>query len=242
MDAGMGSGMGRGGYREMEPEPAAPQDLTLGMPALVGIFLAVVLVCAVFFGFGYSTGRTLHGAKAAVSSSGAAPGSSAAGGAGSAVKADESGAATSTPPLSTVEPVAKPSPGLAMSADSHDAGAGSQAQAVDEPAGFPPDSRTASPAAHSAYLAPENTEDDASSSAVPAATGGVMVQIAAVGRQADAEMLARALRSNGYAAVVRSEPQDKFLHVQVGPFATRDQARAMRARLQGDGYNAFLKP
>jgi cell division septation protein DedD len=69
-----------------------------------------------------------------------------------------------------------------------------------------------------------------------------MVQIAAVMHQADAEMLAQALRSNGYAAVVRTEPQDKFLHVQVGPFATRDQAKAMRTRLQGDGYNAFLKP
>ncbi len=69
-----------------------------------------------------------------------------------------------------------------------------------------------------------------------------MVQIAAVARQADAEMLARALRSNGYAATVRTESQDKLLHVQVGPFGTRDEAKAMRTRLQGDGYNAFLKP
>jgi cell division septation protein DedD len=30
--------------------------------------------------------------------------------------------------------------------------------------------------------------------------------------------------------------------VQIGPFATRDQAKAMRARLQADGYNAFIKP
>jgi cell division septation protein DedD len=55
-------------------------------------------------------------------------------------------------------------------------------------------------------------------------------------------MLAHALRTNGYAAIVRTEPQDKFLHVQVGPFPTRDQAKAMRARLLGDGYNAFIKP
>jgi cell division septation protein DedD len=40
---------------------------------------------------------------------------------------------------------------------------------------------------------------------------------------------------------VRSEPTDKLFHVQVGPFATRDDAMAMRAKLINDGYNAILK-
>jgi cell division septation protein DedD len=75
----------------------------------------------------------------------------------------------------------------------------------------------------------------------PAGSSGIMVQIAAVVREADAQTLAQALRRNGYPAVVRTEPQDKFLHVQIGPFASRDQARAMRARLAANGYNAFLK-
>jgi cell division septation protein DedD len=41
---------------------------------------------------------------------------------------------------------------------------------------------------------------------------------------------------------VRSESQDQLLHVQVGPFATRDEAKVMRTKLLGDGYNAILKP
>ena len=41
-----------------EDEP--PRDLVLGAPALLGIFVAVALVCAVCFGFGYSSAHTLH--------------------------------------------------------------------------------------------------------------------------------------------------------------------------------------
>jgi len=40
---------------------------------------------------------------------------------------------------------------------------------------------------------------------------------------------------------VRGESTNKQFHVQVGPFATRDEAMAMRAKLINDGYNAILK-
>ena len=68
-----------------------------------------------------------------------------------------------------------------------------------------------------------------------------MVQIAAVKNRSDAEALAAALQKNGFNATVRTETQDKFLHVQVGPFANRDEARAMRQKLANAGYNAFIK-
>ena len=54
-------------------------------------------------------------------------------------------------------------------------------------------------------------------------------------------VLVAALKGLGYNASARSEPTDKLFHVQVGPFATRDQAMAMRAKLINDGYNAILK-
>src|SRR6202020_1886428 len=57
--------------------------------------------------------------------------------------------------------------------------------------------------------------------APPSASGQAMVQIAAVARREDADVLVAALRQRGYGVVVRSEPQDKLLHVQVGPFADR---------------------
>jgi DedD protein len=68
-----------------------------------------------------------------------------------------------------------------------------------------------------------------------------MVQIAAVARQEDADVLVAALRQRGYGVVVRNEPQDKLLHVQVGPFADRTQAVAMKQKLLSDGYNAIIK-
>ena len=68
-----------------------------------------------------------------------------------------------------------------------------------------------------------------------------MVQIAAISKQEDAEVLVAALKKRGYSAAVRNDPKDNLLHVQIGPFATREEARAMRAKLLADGYNAILK-
>ena len=68
-----------------------------------------------------------------------------------------------------------------------------------------------------------------------------MVQIAAVKNQSDAEALAAALRKNGFTPAVRTEAQDKLLHVQIGPFANRDEAKTMRQKLSEAGYNAFIK-
>lgn len=68
-----------------------------------------------------------------------------------------------------------------------------------------------------------------------------MVQIAAVSRRDDADALVAALRKLGYDASARAEQGDNLLHVQIGPFSTVDQAKAMRTRLLSDGYNAILK-
>jgi cell division septation protein DedD len=50
-----------------------------------------------------------------------------------------------------------------------------------------------------------------------------------------------ALKKDGYAIVVRHEPQDQLLHIQIGPFATRKDAEAMRQRVLADGFNAIVK-
>ena len=68
-----------------------------------------------------------------------------------------------------------------------------------------------------------------------------MVQVAAVAHQEDATVLVTALRQKGYSAVVRTEAQDKWLHVQIGPYASRAEASAVRQKLISDGYNAILK-
>ncbi len=50
-----------------------------------------------------------------------------------------------------------------------------------------------------------------------------------------------ALRKHGYNVAVRQITPDKLLHVQIGPFAIRKDADAMRQRLLADGYNAIVK-
>ena len=57
-----------------------------------------------------------------------------------------------------------------------------------------------------------------------------MVQIAAVSSQDVADILLASLQKKGYSVSVRHEPQDKLLHVQIGPFATRKDAEAMQQR------------
>jgi cell division septation protein DedD len=71
--------------------------------------------------------------------------------------------------------------------------------------------------------------------------GSAVVQVAAVSHQEDADVLMNALKKHGYNVAIRQEPQDKLLHVQVGPFANKKDAEAMRQRLLADGYNAIVK-
>ena len=70
----------------------------------------------------------------------------------------------------------------------------------------------------------------------------VMVQVAAVMHPEDAEVLVGALRKRGYPVSVRRVPTDTLIHVQVGPFKSRDEAIRWRQRLLDDGYNAIVQP
>lgn len=89
------------------------------------------------------------------------------------------------------------------------------------------------PAQHSPTVSPEST--------AAAAPGQAIVQVSATSRQGDAESLIAALRRKGYNASIRPEPQDKLYHVQLGPFASKKEADAMRLRLDADGYKAIVK-
>jgi len=67
--------------------------------------------------------------------------------------------------------------------------------------------------------------------------GSSVVQVAAMSHQEDADVVALDLKRRGYTVAIRHEPQDKLFHVQIGPFAGKKEADAMRQRLQADGYN-----
>ncbi|QNI30402.1 SPOR domain-containing protein [Alloacidobacterium dinghuense] len=209
-------------------------EITLSATTLLGIFFGLVLICGVFFGFGYSTGR--RGNETPASTAPVAP------------DQNSAPAASHTP---------KPSAMQSLQAANSNSGAqdpNAITESLDEdstPDNTPSQSsaseakQTAVQAAGSRPAAPPPTVKPASLStpvSMPVTGGSVMVQIAAVTRPEDANALASALRQHGYNVVVRNESQDSLLHVQVGPFASRDQAREMRSKLLADGYNAILKP
>jgi DedD protein len=209
-------------------------EITLSTASLLGIFFGLVLVCGVFFGFGYSIGRGT-GATAQVRP---VPNPTA----GNSGEAEE--AASENPPAPAArrqddgEAKAAPAPVAARSkveeTPKEDAAETEKATApvAAETAAQLVTSKPAAGKIAPAYQPPTDA---------PPTAGQPMVQIAAVSRPQDADVLVAALRQRGYGVVVRSEPQDHLLHVQVGPFANRTQATEVKQKLLSDGYNAIIK-
>ncbi len=201
---------------DTEEDEDKASEITLSTASLLGIFFGLVLICGVFFGFGYSMGR------------GAGPSAQA-----STLEGSETTVAENQPepqpamPQPQAAPQTAPSPAASQLTAAEETPAKPVQPVVDKPvaareAPVPP-----------AYVPPAD--------APPTAYGKPMVQIAAVARREDADVLVSALRQRGYGVVVRNEPQDRLLHVQVGPFADRSQAAAIKQKLLSDGYNAIIK-
>ncbi|AXC09445.1 DedD protein [Acidisarcina polymorpha] len=218
---------------EQEAFPGNEADFNLGLGSLIGIFFGLALVCGVFFGFGYMMGHRAPGAY--VSSEPlyvpakplpVAPKPS-------AEISDQSGETSRVViPTNSAASTAKTAP-----AEDSDA---SEPPHAFVPAAPPSTASMASARTiHNSApgVAPE--KDNQARSTAPG--GGIMVQIAAVRNVPDAEALASALRKNGFTPAVRAESLDKLFHVQVGPFSSREEAKAMRQKLSSAGYNAFIK-
>jgi cell division septation protein DedD len=223
----------------------APRDreISLGATTLLGIFLLLALVCAVFFGFGYSMGR-----RSAVATAPAADPEET-----STLKT--TGGAKPAPGLT---PAGKPSAEATATSDDSDSAAPQLPQptqaATAQPAQQKPQPAAAASAKPAAYSpAPQFTPPAVVSKAAPppaaphsaatAAPAGppALVQVAAVSHQEDADILVNSLKRRGYDVTVRHEPQDKLFHIQIGPYPIHKDADAMRQRLLADGYNAIVK-
>jgi DedD protein len=232
-------------------EPTHDREVTLNTGTVLVLFFALALVCAVCFGFGYSMGR-----KSAVPADAA---SSAPADAGQSDPATTTAAAPNYKPAPG-SPAIQPIPGYMSQ---------SEANAANEKAGAQSITATPHAAAEKAAQAAETHAEVAPPPApkpvpapivrvppavpivIPGATpgysnapdvaGATYVQIAAVSHQEDADVLLSALKRRGYKVVQRTEPVDKLIHVQIGPFANRKDAEATRQKLLADGYNAFLK-
>src|SRR5215467_4773193 len=203
-------------------------EITLGTGKLLGIFFVMVIICAAFFTMGYLLGR------------------------GSTPMA-ASTTIVSSVPTNGGNPANKPSAGGSKAADpTQNCPAGSNCTPSSSPDSTIYNSVSSKgpvvsqSAPTPTLIVPTKTADTGASSAGAtdaknSSAGSYMVQVAAVSKQEDADILVNALRKKQYPVFVANLPSDPLFHVQVGPFSDPKEAEAMRSRLAGDGYNAIVK-
>jgi len=208
------------------------REITLGTTMILLIFFALAVYGAALFGFGYSLGSKHSGESA--------------------------GAVAAQPASSASFSTVKPSPGSPVgtpSAEKPPAAGATVTIPYTAPAPVKPDSLPSASAKAAVETADaEDTRNKAVPVATPIATpagtppapvpvagfGNVVVQVAAVSHQEDADLIASTLKRRGYVVNIKTEA-DKLLHVQVGPFSTRKDAEVMKAKLLADGFNAYIK-
>jgi DedD protein len=200
------------------------REISLGTTTILGIFFALALLCAVFFGFGYSLGRRS-----------AQPASPA-----EVTTGPESSNSKPAPGRPGSQTIGKPSADAAQSAIVPIDLANTPAQDSQPTPDLTPVKATVSTVRANAPGPSTNTATKPATVPVAAAApspGSPVVQVAAMSHQEDADVVAVDLKRRGYTVAIRHEPQDKLFHVQIGPFSTRKEADAMRQHLQADGYN-----
>ena len=203
-----------------DPRGRRDREITLGTTMVLGIFFALAILCAVFFGFGYSIGAKHNAATSAATPALDTGSLTAAGGMKPAPGMPE-------PPMPAAKVPAAAKVSVPVAALEEDAPVH---VAVTRPEPAP--AKVAAPALKA--VAP----------VVPVSApvlGQTMVQVAAVSHQEDADLLVSTLKKKNYNVGIHTEPQDRLLHVQIGPFANHKDADVMRLKLQADGFNAIVK-
>jgi cell division septation protein DedD len=219
---------------------ARDREWTLGPAMLLTLGVVLFALCAACFVFGYAVGRGSFSEVAGV----AAPASGTPALAQPPAPASKPSAGQSSQPQPPAAPAAE------LDSSSSDSTPVPAPVAVSLPTGSNGGAVSADPGQpviHAALPGPTagaETAADKPSGTQPALTqaSSIMVQIAAVSHPEDADVLVGALRKRGYAVSARRDPADGLLHVQVGPFANREDALAMRQKLLNDGYNAIVQP
>jgi DedD protein len=194
------------------------RELTLSTATILGIFFGLILLCGLFFGFGYKMGNRKSMPPAQTTTVENSPASATDFGAFKPAAGSPAGGASSA-----VTPRTAPAP-----LGSSDASSSTERT-------------TATPVVREAPTTSHSAPIVEATPAPQVATGSYVVQIAAVSHQEDAELLVNALRAKGYPVSAHSEPQDKFFHIQVGPFTHRKDADAAKQRLVADGYQPIVK-
>jgi len=214
---------------------------------LAFLFLGAVCVCAVFFALGFVVGRAqafetaLKDQEEVKSIPNSATSPSASGSAPEVTKDD---------PAPAAEPAGK------SAVASHEAPRADYRKdldfysAVKEPKvdqNFHPDSPKSSKNAGSAKRSKTESEGRSASAPGRNESGGrglVSLQVAALKSSAEADRMAKTLRSKGYPVFIVNPDKDdasKLIRVQIGPYASEAEATKVKARLGTEGYTAISK-
>lgn len=201
-----------------ETDQVRDTEITLSTGKLLGIFFALAVICGVFFTMGYLLGKsTSAGGRTEIVAT--VPSGSSAGKPNAGNKTPE--AVTQTCPPG--------SPNCAATASDTNSSA------------KPADQQSNAQQSSGNKTADQSNTSSAGTDAKAGAASSFMVQVAAVSKQEDAEILVTALRKKQYPVFIANAAGDPLFHVQVGPFSDKKDAEAMRTRLSGDGYNAIVK-
>lgn len=207
------------------------RELTLSTGAILGIFLGLVLLCGLFFAFGYNVGHRANIPPA--------------GSAGDA--AYDSGPSSSAAFNGTKPSAGSPAGGSTVApAPAANAATGSDVVGPPTQRQTPVTAEAVEPRAQTPAPTPVEPPTARVEAPVPVTTGSFsagnfVVQVSAVSHPEDATVLVTDLRKRGYNVAARSESGDNLVHIQVGPFNNRHDADAMRQRLISDGFNAIIK-
>ncbi len=186
-------------------------EITLGTGKMLALFFGLVALCAVFFGMGFSLGRS------------------------SVRVASPDVPAATTVTTGGVRPSAVKTASAAPPADMTFYKAVASKDGNSQPA----IKDASTPALDT--TAPAASTDTSTDQAAPPPANSYFVQVAAVSKAEDAAALVDALKKKQYPAFSTNTPTDKLIHVQVGPYADIKDAELMRGKLVSDGYNPILK-
>jgi DedD protein len=201
-----------------EDDQVRDTEITLSTGKLLGIFFALAIICGVFFTMGYLLGKS-NSAGGRTEIVATVPSSS----------AGKPYAGNKTPEAATQTcPPGSPNCAGATASD---------------PSSSPKsaDQQPTAQQSSASKTSDQSTTQSAGADSKSGAASSFMVQVAAVSKQEDAEILVTALRKKQYPVFIANASGDPLFHVQVGPFTDRKDAEAMRTRLSGDGYNAIVK-
>jgi DedD protein len=200
-------------------------EITLSTGKLLGIFFALAIVCGVFFTMGYLLGK-----------------STSAGGRTEIVSTVPTGSSAGKPFAGNKTPETTTQTGPPGSPNCAPAGTSADAGSTSKNSGQQSSASQASGQPASGGKSPDQSSGQSTGTEVKNGAGSsFMVQVAAVSKQEDAEILITALRKKQYPVFIANSAGDPLFHVQVGPFSEKKDAEAMRVRLAGDGYNAIVK-